>query len=1089
MAKSTNSPASALPINRAFGIGKICMACCILTTSGGDISAGRAIATMASGMKRYTRLLGLMATTALLLPISANAAVHLGLPSAVKSTVKKLSAKVKSKVPSYTLAANTIILSQQTNSYLVSADTTTQIYYYSSQAAEVAALTPGKIILSTQGDGFLRKVDSVVFNGSQYEVRTTTATAEEAFEEADIAFTKQLLPQEITPAGFYQAKGVSINPSSVNGEFTVVIASAVLYDYDENPDTKDDQIIAVGTFKFTAAVEGVLKIGVIPLGLQELKLQGTVRETSDITVKWETSVGLSLPDDMKSIKIAQYPFPPMVFGAVVVVPVISVVVGAKGNINVSCTAESSVFQTASYTAGVWYKDGAWSPISEFTSDFGFTPPYFSYDISARIKTYAGPQLDLKFWNVVGPAIGVYGYFDGTAEGTILPPSVTWSNYGGLEGTGGGEMTIFSLYKANYTVNLFDHRILIASGTIQPAPSAPSGLSAVAVSSTQINLTWQDNSNNEDGFKLELKTGLGGTYAQIASPAAGLVSYSNTGLSAGTTYYYRVRAYNSAGDSDYSNEANTFTLPADSANHAPVISSLSASPASVSTGAATTITCAASDEDSDTLTYTWSAASGTLSGSGAQVTWTAPDIAAGYTIICTVTDVKGGSAQQILNITAIESDDLIGRAFPDTGETQSFTIVFGEDHDYRPAVSQPSYTNNGDGTTTDNRTGLVWQVSSIGNTPHWEDALNFCENLTYAGYSDWRLPNRRELLSIVDFGRYGPALDPAYFPGTPNGDYWTATTSPGYPTGAYRINIINGSLGGFEKSQSYSNYFYSRCVRVSPAGVLPDTGQGQSFTNTLGEDHDYQPAASQPSYTDNGNGTTSDNRTGLMWAQDGLSDGCNYGNSLSFNDALAYCENLTYAGYSDWRLPNIRELDSIVDAGRSSPSINPVYFPNTKFGYYSNVYYWSSTAYWWVDFQYGSLTDDNSTSDKSSLSFYVRCARTDSAGNTLPDAPASMPSVFGSAPLYVNQAYTYSTSASDPDGDQVKYRFYFDSDTVYTETGYVSSGASASVTHIYTTIGTKNIKVKAVDAHGAESASWSSVLNVTMQVNLGGGGEI
>jgi pimeloyl-ACP methyl ester carboxylesterase len=91
------------------------------------------------------------------------------------------------------------------------------------------------------------------------------------------------------------------------------------------------------------------------------------------------------------------------------------------------------------------------------------------------------------------------------------------------------------------------------------PSAPSNLTATAVSSSQINLSWSDNSGNETGFKIERKMGSTGTWTQVANVGANVKSYSNTGLSAGTAYYYRVRAYNSSGNSGYSNEAYQTTL--------------------------------------------------------------------------------------------------------------------------------------------------------------------------------------------------------------------------------------------------------------------------------------------------------------------------------------------------------------------------------------------------------------------------------------------------------------------------------------------------------------------------------------------------
>ena len=94
----------------------------------------------------------------------------------------------------------------------------------------------------------------------------------------------------------------------------------------------------------------------------------------------------------------------------------------------------------------------------------------------------------------------------------------------------------------------------------PPPAAPSNLAVTSVFSTQVSLSWTDNSNNEDGFKVERKTGAGGTYALVATLAANTTAYTDTTVAAATTYYYRVKAFsNTLGSSGYSNEVSATTL--------------------------------------------------------------------------------------------------------------------------------------------------------------------------------------------------------------------------------------------------------------------------------------------------------------------------------------------------------------------------------------------------------------------------------------------------------------------------------------------------------------------------------------------------
>jgi endoglucanase len=167
-----------------------------------------------------------------------------------------------------------------------------------------------------------------------------------------------------------------------------------------------------------------------------------------------------------------------------------------------------------------------------------------------------------------PGIVVYGPADGPSGApyqvavskkmfpafTNLPPQRRWAD--GWSLVNANEFTVAETMVWNVPMYAFLYTPTGGGGGTPPA--APSGLSATAVSSSQINLSWTDNANNETGFKIERKVGAGGTYAQIATVGANVTSYNNTGLSAGTTYYYRVRANNAAGDSAYSPQTNATT---------------------------------------------------------------------------------------------------------------------------------------------------------------------------------------------------------------------------------------------------------------------------------------------------------------------------------------------------------------------------------------------------------------------------------------------------------------------------------------------------------------------------------------------------
>lgn len=146
--------------------------------------------------------------------------------------------------------------------------------------------------------------------------------------------------------------------------------------------------------------------------------------------------------------------------------------------------------------------------------------------------------------------------------------------------------------------------------------------------------------------------------------------------------------------------------------------------------------------------------------------------------------------------------------PDTGQWQDFTPIFGEDSDY--TIHPLSYTDNGDGTVTDNNTGLMWQQADDGILRNWYDAVSYCSNLSLAGHTDWRLPEIQELTDIVNYGVGFPAIDTTFFPNTKNNFYWSSTTDVVSINSAWYVYFLSGFVGSQSKYIIY--YYNSRCVR-------------------------------------------------------------------------------------------------------------------------------------------------------------------------------------------------------------------------------------------------------------------------------------
>ncbi len=296
--------------------------------------------------------------------------------------------------------------------------------------------------------------------------------------------------------------------------------------------------------------------------------------------------------------------------------------------------------------------------------------------------------------------------------------------------------------------------------------------------------------------------------------------------------------------------------------------------------------------------------------------------------------------------------------PSVGE-----LFYGQDAQYSGNVV--SYTDNGDGTITDNITGLMWSQSCDHNGDgivNYSDKMSQSEavanssSYNVGGYTDWRLPNIKEQYSLILFS----GVDPSGYEGTSTdglvpflsdvfefgyGDtdageriidaqfattsIYVSTTMGGDET-MFGVNLADGRIKGYPTGampgQSVDKQYYVLYVRGNAEYGIND-------------------------FADNGDGTVSDNATGLMWNQDDSGEG------MLWSDALDYAEGSELAGHNDWRLPNAKELQSIVDYSRSpstsnSAAIDPILNCTeiiNEAGQSDYGSYWSSTTHSnWVE---------------------------------------------------------------------------------------------------------------------------------------------
>jgi hypothetical protein len=251
---------------------------------------------------------------------------------------------------------------------------------------------------------------------------------------------------------------------------------------------------------------------------------------------------------------------------------------------------------------------------------------------------------------------------------------------------------------------------------------------------------------------------------------------------------------------------------------------------------------------------------------------------------------------------------------------------------------------------DTQTGLMWtRNASLSEFPMtWNEALSFIKEMNASelyGYCDWKLPNRKELFSLMSHETINPSLPrPHPFINVFTSYYWTSTSSARLPKQAWYIHLGGARVFLGIKYSSYMGWpvrlaedYIGQISQTGQRNCYQETGESMNCDNS-GQDGDFQSGlhGNEPRFSEDGN-FVYDNATMLTW----LKDANSHKDMLDWRGALDVVEkmNREYAyGHNDWRLPSIVELESLTDMGRHSPALpGDAPFINIQ------EFYWSSTT--------------------------------------------------------------------------------------------------------------------------------------------------
>jgi len=338
-----------------------------------------------------------------------------------------------------------VITPEDWDDNLVNIDSTNWTLTFRKAVLENYELAAGDVIISTEGQGLLRKVQEIKEEGGNVVITTIEGTLVDAMPTGRVAFDVNLAQNFKDAKILYMAEGIELKDQHAGKDDMIELVFSLEKELDEN-------LTIAGELSITPSISGTISwTGGIP---DTIIMQYNIEENLDISATVDI---FSLELD-KEIELMRADLPTITIYAgipIIITPVIILKLGA--GVEVNCEMSTGVHQELGFEAGFEYIKGDFDPFCDMDMDLGPIPPSLTNSLEA--KAYVKPQIEMKIYQVISPSLAMELYALLEAE---IGASPWWTLYAGLGGEAGFKVGKWGFNILNIKANLFDYKVPVAN---------------------------------------------------------------------------------------------------------------------------------------------------------------------------------------------------------------------------------------------------------------------------------------------------------------------------------------------------------------------------------------------------------------------------------------------------------------------------------------------------------------------------------------------------------------------------------------------------------------------------------------------------